>query len=263
MRMATEPEGAAIRVCDLPLSGWRVRYREAGAGPPVIVATGLGLSGRFYDRNLPQFGAAGLRMIVPDMPGFGATRGRPRGLNVEETRHFLLAFADALGIRRAIWLGHSIGAQAVIDIAAHAPHRAQALVLAGPTGEPGDAQLLRQIRALAHETLLAPPGVVLRVLSDYVRTSPRAYLTTWIRYSRDRTHEELARVPCPTLILTGTRDPVIRSDYLGLLLRRITHARLEKIAGGSHALPRSQARQFNDVVIAFCREVLRDGTLVR
>ena len=107
-----------IRKATLELEGRKVVYREAGAGAAVIVVSGLGLSGRFYDRNLPAFADAGLRMIVPDLPGFGGTRGgRVRGQSVAETCAFLRTFADALGIARATWIGHSIGAQAALQLA--------------------------------------------------------------------------------------------------------------------------------------------------
>ncbi|HSJ15225.1 MAG TPA: alpha/beta hydrolase [Longimicrobiales bacterium] len=250
-------EATPVRVRRLELEGRRVTYREAGAGAPVVVASGLGLSGRFYDRNFPAFAAAGLRLIVPDLPGFGGSRGGRRGLGVAETRDFLLAFTRAVGVAGAIWVGHSIGAQAALQVAVHAPHRARGIVLVGPTGEPGSGRLLKQAWALARESVRVPPAVVARVLSDYVRTSPLSYIGTWIRHARDRPQQRLSAVQCPALILVGTRDPVVSADYLELLLRRLRHSRLERIAGGTHALPRSRAAEFNSAVIAFCRELER------
>lgn len=244
--------GTGIRKLELGVAGRRVRYREAGAGPAVIIASGLGLSGRFYDRNLPAFAAAGLRLIVPDLPGFGGSAGGRTGLSVADTRAFLLQFANALGIDRAVWVGHSIGAQAVIDLAAHAPARARGLVLVGPTGEPGSIRLGRQAWALAREAFRAPVRVVTHVLSDYVRTSPLAYAGTWIRYAKDRPQDDLVRVQCPALVLVGTLDPIVRADYLELLRHRL-RGQLQWIAGGTHALPRGNPAEFNRAVIDFCR----------
>jgi pimeloyl-ACP methyl ester carboxylesterase len=244
---------SGIRTGRLALHGRRVVYREAGAGAPVILVSGLGLSGRFYDRNFPAFANAGLRLIVPDLPGFGGTRGAPRGQSVAETGAFLLDFTAALGIPRAVWIGHSIGAQAVIEVAARAPARARGIVLAGPTGEPGSAKLARQAWALLREATRAPAPVVARVLADYVRTSPLAYIGTWIRYAQDRPQDDLAKVQCSALILVGARDPVVRPEYLELLLHGLRDRRLERIPGGTHALPRSSAAAFNQAVIAFCR----------
>jgi pimeloyl-ACP methyl ester carboxylesterase len=233
----------------------RVTYREAGSGAAVVVASGLGLSGRFYDRSFAAFADAGLRLIVPDLPCFGGTPGPVLGQHVPETRAFLLSFVDALGVDRAIWVGHSVGAQVTIDLAAEAPHRTNGLVLVGPTGSPGARKLPRQAWALVREALRAPFPVVLRVLSDYVRISPLAYVGTWVRYGRDTPLEKLRAVSCPALVLVGTRDPVIDPLFLEVLLRRLPAARLERVPGGSHALPRAHAERFNALVVRFCREL--------
>jgi pimeloyl-ACP methyl ester carboxylesterase len=232
-----------------------VTYREAGSGPAVLVAAGLGLSGRFYDRSFAAFAGAGLRLIVPDLPGFGSSAGPMLGQPVQDTCAFLLSLADALGTERPIWLGHSLGAQVVIDLAAASPHRSRAAVLVGPTGAPGARKLPRQAWALLREASRAPFPVVLRVLSDYVRMSPLGYVGTWIRYGRDTPLDKLRAVVCPTLVLVGTRDPVIDPLFLDVLLRRLPAARLERVPGASHALPRAHAELFNAQVIRFCREV--------
>ena len=237
------------------IDGRLMTYREAGSGPVVLVVPGLGLSGRFYDRSFAAFAGAGLRLVVPDLPGHGSTRGPGLGQRVPGARAFLLSFADMLGIERPIWLGHSLGAQVVIDLASAAPHRARGVVLVGPTGAPGARKLPRQAWALVREALRAPFPVVLHVLSDYLRVSPLAYVGTWLKYGRDAPLEKLRAVACPVLVLVGTRDPVIDPLFLDVLLRRMPAARLERVPGASHALPRAHAERFNALVIGFCREV--------
>jgi hypothetical protein len=98
----------------------------------------------------------------------------------------------------------------------------------------------------------APFSVVLRVLSDYARMSPLGYVGTWIKYGRDTPLDKLRAVACPTLVLVGTRDPIIDPLFLDVLLRRLPAARLERVPGGSHALPRAHAELFNAQVIRFC-----------
>ena len=231
-------------------------YREAGRGAPVVVISGLGLSGRFYDRSYEPFARAGLRLVVPDLPGFGGSRGAWLGQDVAASRAFLLSFADALGIDSAVWIGHSIGAQTAIDLAAHAPHRARGIVLVGPTGAPGRPRALRQLAALAVEATRAPLPVVLRVLSDYARTSPLVYGGTWLRFARDHPLEKLRAVQCPAQVVIGSHDPVADAELVELLLRRLPAAEAVRVAGGTHALPRSEAEQFNAAVTDFCRRVV-------
>ena len=242
-----------IELADRPVS-----YREAGSGNPVVLVPGLGLSGRFYDRSFEAFATAGLRLLVPDLPGFGGTGGAPLGHSVSAMRDFVLDFSAALGLTRPIWVGHSLGAQVVVQLAAEAPHHARAVVLVGPTGAPGARKLPRQAWALLREARRAPVPVVLRVLSDYVRVSPLAYVGTWLRYGRDRPLERLRAVTCPVLVLVGTRDPVIDPLFLDVMLRRLPDVRLERVPGAGHALPRAQAAQFNSAVTAFCR-IIYDG----
>ncbi|MGH7446053.1 MAG: alpha/beta fold hydrolase, partial [Longimicrobiales bacterium] len=68
-----------------------------------------------------------------------------------------------------------------------------------------------------------------------------------------------SRVQCPTLILAGDADPICRPPYIELLRHRIPHARVEWVLGGTHALPRGHASEFNRAVIAFIRAEIRTG----
>lgn len=227
-------------------------YREAGAGPAVLVIPGLGLSGRFYDRSCRDFAAAGLRLVVPDLPGFGGTRGAGTGLEVEPTCAVLLQLADELRIERAVWLGHSLGTHVALRLAATEPGRTSGVVLAGPTRALGPAGLARQAWSLVREALRAPVPVVLHVLSDYLRTSPFSYLGTWLRYGRDRPLEWLPDISCPVLLVLGTRDPVADASFIAALRRGLPQARTEIVGGGTHTLPRAKAAAFNAAVLSFC-----------
>lgn len=245
---------------ELEIGGRRAVVRSAGNGPAVIVVPGLGLSGRFYEQSFEAFADAGLRLVVPDLPGSGGTRGGALGQNVTQMSEFAVSVADALGIERAIWLGHSLGAQVVLELAVSSPQRIRGIILVGPTGRPGPRKLPRQAWALLRETVRAPFPVVLRVASDYLHTSPLSYLGTWLRFGGDQPLEKLRAVRAPALVLVGTRDPVIDTLFLDVLLRRLPNARLERVPGGTHALPRGSVADFNAAVLRFCREVNTGGT---
>ena len=75
---------------------WRVRYREAGSGPLVVLAHGLGCSADYWMRNAPPLAAAGYRVLAPDLPGFGRTDGPWRGLGVAAQARALAEWGDAL-----------------------------------------------------------------------------------------------------------------------------------------------------------------------
>lgn len=229
-------------------------YRETGHGRVAFMTAGLGLSSAFYRGSYPAFAAAGIRLIVPDLPGYGNTPGPRTGTGPDDTATFLLAFADAIGVHRGVWIGHSLGAQAVVEVAARAPGRCAGVVLAGPTGAPMRFPLLRQAAGLAIEGTRAPWAVVKAAVGEYVQTAPSRSIGTWIRYAHHDTAARLRAVKCPALVLAGDRDPVARDEFLELLRRELPYSRIEYVPGATHGLPRGDPDHFNDRVIDFVKE---------
>jgi 2-hydroxy-6-oxonona-2,4-dienedioate hydrolase len=242
------PERAWVRV-----AGRRVWYREAGSGPPVLLVAGLGLSSRFYAPSYAAFAAAGLRLVVPDLPGFGRTGGGHLGLSVAGTATLLDGFHQALGLPAAAWVGHSLGWQPAAALAAERPDAVSALVLAAPTLPRGRRRRLRQLATFARAASREARHVILAVARDYLRTSPLAYAGTWYRYAGDDAADRLRRIRCPALILLGTRDPMLSPDDLALLQARLTDSSVIRIPGSTHGLPVEDPAAFNDAVIRFVR----------
>jgi pimeloyl-ACP methyl ester carboxylesterase len=216
---------------------------------------GLGLTGRFYEPNATAFAAAGFRFVVPDLPGMGGTSGARTGITIAETSAFVVAFLDMLGLTRVHLIGHSVGAQAALHTAAHAPARVRALVLVGPTGadRARRARLRHQAVGLVREALHAPWPVIGAVARDYVRTSPLAYVGTWVRGARDEPCAAAPRVTCPALLMVGTRDPVAERRFVAQLAAHLPNAQIAWLEAGGHALPRDSAAGFNAAAITFLR----------
>lgn len=236
------------------VDGKRVRYREAGQGPAVVVIAGLGLSSDFYRPNLDGLAHRGLRAIAPDLPGFGATSGKPTGLEVAEAAAWLHRFAAQIALRNAVWLGHSIGCQVAIAFAAKHPDQTVGLVLSGPTGARG-RRLAHQVFALGWVALREGPRVLWAVARDYVRTTPWHYLGWWLRAARDQPLAHAARVKAPALILIGSRDPVPPRAFIAELTARLPRCELQEVPGALHALPIEQPEEFNRRVAAFVHRV--------
>jgi pimeloyl-ACP methyl ester carboxylesterase len=247
------------RILQLPGAGshhGRVRppeasWRESGDGPAVVIAAGLGLSSSFYEDSFPRIAGAGLRLVVPDLPGWGGTPGPLTGLSPEETAAFLQQFADALNLRQGVWVGHSLGAQAVVELAVRRPDLVSGLVLVGPTGSPRRLETLRQAAALALESTRVSLHVMRGVARDYLRTPPQRYIGTWLRHGRHDLPGLLPRVQCPVLILVGDRDPVCSRRFTCLLAERLPSAEVRWVPGGTHALPRGCPDEFVEAVEAF------------
>lgn len=237
------------------VAGKTASYREAGSGMVAIVTAGLGLTSRFYEESYEAFAAAGIRLIVPDLPGWGDTPGPRTGLGATDTADFLIDFAAAVEVRRAVWIGHSLGAQPVVRVAERRPDLTAGIVLVGPTGAPDRFRLLRQAWGLVVETHRTSLRVIAAVARDYIRTSPVRYAGTWLRHGRDDVLARLPHVQCPALVVAGDGDPVSRPAFIELLRHRMPQVRVEWVSGGTHALPRGHADEFNRCIIGFMRSL--------
>ncbi|HEX5724659.1 MAG TPA: alpha/beta hydrolase [Longimicrobiaceae bacterium] len=235
--------------------GARVRYREAGDGPPLVLVHGLGLSCDFWVRNGPPLAAAGFRVLAPDLPGFGPTPG-PGVVPVAAQARAVAAWADALGLGPAAYLGHSVSCQAVLELAADEPARATGLVLAAPTGDPVRGRLLRQAAAFVLDAPREPLDLIPFLARDYLRAGPLRWLRTWVSAGRHDALAVAARVRCPGVVVIGKRDPVVRPAFARALAEALPRGRVAVAERGAHAVVFDAADDFNREVAAFLREVV-------
>lgn len=140
---------------DLPGDGVRLRAtRWRGTGTPVLLLHGLASSRRFWDLVVPDL--AGLPVVALDQRGHGDSE-RPDGpYDGETVTRDALTALDALGISRAVVVGHSWGASTALRLAATCPERVLSVVcvdggLGGRDGSLSRAQVREQLTPPRHE----------------------------------------------------------------------------------------------------------------
>jgi 2-hydroxy-6-oxonona-2,4-dienedioate hydrolase len=228
-----------------------VRYREAGAGPPLVLVHGLGCSADYWVRNGPWLAAAGFRVIAPDLPGFGRTPGPEGGLSIPAQAAAVARFADALRLPAAAYVGHSLSCQAVLELAASQPPRVAALLLAAPTGDRRRKRLLHESLGLLRDAPREPPSLLPLIAEAYLRAGFTRWLRTWLAGKRHDAFAAAARVSAPTLVLVGDRDPVSTVPFAHALAGAVRGGRVEVVPGGTHAVIYSAPDAFNAAVAAF------------
>jgi pimeloyl-ACP methyl ester carboxylesterase len=118
-------------------SALEVAYEESGTaeGTPVILLHGFPYDPRAYDEVVPPLVAAGCRIIVPYLRGYGPTRflsaATPRSGQQAALAHDLLELLDALELQQATLVGYDWGGRAACIAAALWPQRVHCLVSVG------------------------------------------------------------------------------------------------------------------------------------
>ncbi|MCW2814506.1 MAG: 4,5:9,10-diseco-3-hydroxy-5,9,17-trioxoandrosta(10),2-diene-4-oate hydrolase [Nocardioides sp.] len=124
------------------VDGHELAYHDVGEGPVVVLlhGSGPGVNGwANFGHTLPAL-SQGLRCLVVDLPGFGAS-GRPEKYERNYLRiaaDAVVGLLDALGLETASLVGNSMGADVCVRIALDHPKRITKLLLngAGGTGVP-------------------------------------------------------------------------------------------------------------------------------
>jgi pimeloyl-ACP methyl ester carboxylesterase len=92
-------------------NGIRIAVTEQGEGPAVVLCHGFPELGYSWRHQLPALARAGFRAIAPDQRGYGDS-DRPEEVTAYDIHHLtgdLVGLLDALGIERAVFVGHDWG----------------------------------------------------------------------------------------------------------------------------------------------------------
>ncbi len=117
-------------------------YDDGGSGPALVFVHPNSCSIQAWERQLEDTHAdgsanplAGFRRVALDLPGHGETRRVDQGTNGYSLGFYaeaLAAFANALSLTNAFYVGHSLGGHAVIEAGKALPSPAGALIFGSP-----------------------------------------------------------------------------------------------------------------------------------
>jgi pimeloyl-ACP methyl ester carboxylesterase len=255
---------------------------DEGAGQPVLLLHGFPDSHRLWRHQVPVLAGAGMRVIAPDLRGFGDS-DRPAAVEdygIAHTIADLVAVLDALDVPRAHVVGHDWGAGVAWAFAAFVPERVDRLVtlsvghpeaLRSPSLEQREKawyQLLFQFEGVAEELLrrdgwallrawLRGDGDVERYLDELDRPGALTAALNWYRAALHPRREldprrPFPRVAAPTLGVWSSGDNYLVEEGM---LRSADHVsgpwRYERIEGPSHWMQLDAPERVNELLLDF------------
>ncbi|TDC80993.1 alpha/beta hydrolase [Micromonospora sp. KC606] len=235
------------------VDGLRTHTRRAagpgGDAPPVVLVHGLAVSHR-YLTPLAVALATTHPVYAPDLPGFGLTEHPERAYDVSGHAAFLAAWLDTYRMPPVCLVGHSFGAEVAAALAARRPEAVRALVLAGPTTDPTARSRTGQVGRWLVDTLREAPMQAPILLRDVWDARPWRVYATLTHSVRNPVEQDLARVTAPTLVVAGTRDPVVPPAWRRQVTRLVPDARPVDVSGAAHNVATTAPRQVADAIRA-------------
>ena len=233
--------------------GTPLRWRDQGAGSPVLLLQGQATAAAGWDRVAADL-AREFRVLRTEQRGVAGTApgpgGRvPDGLTTRDLARDVRAVLDAAGAARVQVVGHSMGGKIAQWLAVDAPERVASLVLLATSAGPGDG-VPRD--AAAHRLLLGGDGAArTRLFFDdawaaahpeevqafFALDADRPTLRALYRASTEHAAlDVLGRVAAPTLVVHGTEDRLAALASAERLAAEVPGARLVAVPGARHGL---------------------------
>ena len=249
--------------------GVRLRYRDEGSGPVVVLLHGWTLDLEMWEAQVVALRGE-FRILRLDRRGHGQSSGMAQS---ECDASDLVALCRHLALERVALLGMSQGARGVLGFAATAPARVSCLILDGPpellTDRGGEQEV-----PLSHYRMLVQTAGIDTFRSVWaahplmqLRTSARdrrALLQAMIhRYpARELSHGELSGPPvasaipyeavrAPALIINGESDLPSRLEAAQRLCGRLPRAEQALVSDAGHLPNLDNPPRYNALCRAF------------
>jgi haloalkane dehalogenase len=113
------------------VNGWRIHYVDEGRGDPVVLLHGNPTWGFLYREFVAPLVAAGYRVVIPDMIGFGLSEkpGREHAHTLDGHSADLIGLLRQLQLERVTLVCHDWGGPTGLSAALHELQRMRALVI--------------------------------------------------------------------------------------------------------------------------------------
>lgn len=214
---------------------WLVHAALAGppGRPTVVLVHGQGCSHRYWAPLAAPLSRVA-RVVAVDLPGFGDT---PAGRTVLDLRGLSQVLADwlrATGRERVLVVGHSVGTQVVVDVAAHSPDLLDRVVLVGPTVDDRARSWGAQAVRLVSDLVLERPTLLPVLVGDYLRCGPVRFVRTFSSMLAGTAEDTAPLLTGPTLVLRGRWDPVAPRGWSRRLAARLPEGRVVEVPACGH-----------------------------
>jgi pimeloyl-ACP methyl ester carboxylesterase len=220
---------------------------------------------------LDDLGSA-FRVIAPYHPGWGESTGLDHIDDMVDMAIYYLDFLDAIGVKSAHVVGHSIGGMIAAEIAAIGPGYVKKLVLNNAVGLWRDdtptldffAEDQPRVQAavwadpasgLAKMGLpdLSDPGIMADYMYRHIQSMTAAAKFLW-PFPDQGLAKRIHRIQAPTLLIWGRHDALVSPAYAEEFHARIPTSRIFILEDSAHFPMIEQREEWSKAVVDFLTE---------
>ena len=249
-------------------------------GPPVVLIHGYTDNARDWVPLVPYLSPQ-FHLILVDIRGHGRSSKPECCYTRLDFAYDIKLLLDALGIERADIVGHSLGSIIAQTFAEFWPERTRRVVLIASTGGPRAGAPARkpaydyaaQIRQLKEpidpdspfmiewwsSPTLVDPEFLRRQRRDAAAIPLRVWLAVLDQALMDDLQRTLPRLTAPTLLIWGSKDPIMDEEQRATLREALPQAQVKIFEGLGHNPFWEDPRGCAEVINAFLSAASRDS----
>ena len=253
------------------VDGVKIHYEDVGTGDPIVFQHGYTSAGEAWTRVVERMRERH-RCIVIDMRGTGQSDRPQGGYTIEQMALDVLAVADAAGLQRFTYVGHSMGGVVGMELALTHAARLDKLVLVAP-GSADGMEVPAAVREASRQRWLARDrdGIIRERVASTPRASAHAaiaaavdhaltvsvghYEDAWAALSEFRKGDRLTEIRTPTLVVAGASDGLLRANLRDF--QRLGNATLHVFSRVGHSVQ----REVPDELAAVLEDFLAHGVV--
>lgn len=220
------------------INGIRLYYEIYGTGRPLFFLHGSGGSIRSSTAKIRYFQKY-FKVIAVDSRAHGKSIDTlSRQLTYVQMANDIKVLMDSLNIDSAYISGQSDGAILGLLLAINFPAKVAKLATYGVNAFPGKKAIFDEIDNMVNDSL--------KTTKDF----DKRRLYSLLAYQPNITREDLKKIKCPVLIMSGDRD-VIRLEHSIQIFNSIENSNLFVMPGATHSGSVEKPELFNMVLLDF------------
>ncbi len=221
--------------------------------PTIVLVHGLSVSSGYMIPTAVRL-APHYHVYLPDLPGFGRSPKPPHILNVAELSDALASWMHTMKLPCATFLGNSMGCQVIVNLALRYPECINRAILVSPTMDPNALTIHQEAGRLLRDTPCEPPHFLPVLLREYALAGiPRTIRTLQYAFE-DPMEQHLPDVHIPTLVVRGSRDPIVPQDWAEKVNCLLPDSQLIVVEGAGHAVNFNSPERLVQLVQSFLQK---------
>ncbi|MBL7920129.1 MAG: alpha/beta hydrolase [Bacteroidia bacterium] len=268
-----------IETNTIKVNGITISYTDSGEGIyPVIFIHGFPFNKQAWKPQADFFKKSN-RVITYDIRGFGESGTNDEKTSIALFADDLLKFMDALGIKKAILCGLSMGGYILLEAVTLYPDRFKGMILCDtqcvadtPEAKEKRLEIIQQIKengledfaktfletAFCKESFNSKKKLIEKLNRDIIALPSKVVVDTlYALAQRPEKCTVLKDIVVPTLIICGKEDKITGIERSEFLFSNIDHSSLKIISDAGHVSNLEQPEEFNKCLGNFIKALLK------